>query len=58
MAQDHSAVRARLDELKAADPQAMFTELLRAGLQELIEAADRHRQGGAPPAHRRADHAP
>ncbi|GAA4384337.1 IS256 family transposase [Tsukamurella soli] len=38
MTQDHSALLARLDELKAADPQRMTAELIRAGLQELIEA--------------------
>lgn len=38
MTQDHSALHARLDALKAADPQAMIAELLRGTLQELIEA--------------------
>lgn len=38
MTDDHSALLARLDELRSADPQAMLAELVRAGLQELIEA--------------------
>lgn len=38
MTDDHSALLVRLDQLKAADPQAMTAELIRAGLQELIEA--------------------
>src|SRR5574338_1640989 len=36
--QDHSAVLAQLDALKSADSGAMFAELIRAGLQALIEA--------------------
>lgn len=38
MTHDHSALLARLDQLKGADVGAVFTELIRAGLQELIEA--------------------
>lgn len=38
MTDNHSALLSRLDDLKAADPQAMIAELVRAGLQELIEA--------------------
>lgn len=36
MTQSHSGVHAQLDALLAADPQAMFAELVRAGLQALI----------------------
>ena len=38
MTHSHSGVQAQLDALLAADPQAMFAELERAGLQALIEA--------------------
>lgn len=38
MTHDHSALIARLDQLKGADVGAVFGELIRAGLQELIEA--------------------
>jgi transposase-like protein len=38
MTQDHSALLAQLDALKSADSGAVFAELLRAGLQALIEA--------------------
>lgn len=38
MTHSHSGVHAQLDALLAADPQAMFAELVRAGLQALIEA--------------------
>ncbi|OHU81425.1 IS256 family transposase, partial [Mycobacterium talmoniae] len=38
MTQNHSALLSRLDELKSADSRAVFAELIRAGLQELIEA--------------------
>ncbi|MFZ2238048.1 MAG: IS256 family transposase [Gordonia amarae] len=48
MTHDHSAVFARLDTLKAADPQAMIAELLRTGLQELIEAELTATLGAAP----------
>ena len=34
----HSALLAQLDALKSADVGAMFAELIRAGLQALIEA--------------------
>ena len=37
MTHSHSGVHAQLDALLAADPQAMFAELVRAGLQALIE---------------------
>jgi transposase-like protein len=59
MTQDHSALLAQLDALKSADAGAVFAELIRAGLQALIEAvgagryqrsADRgtHRKGHRP----------
>ena len=38
MTQDHSALLAQLDALKSADAGAVFAELIRAGLQQLIEA--------------------
>ena len=38
MTQDHSALLAQLDALTAADAGAVFAELIRAGLQALIEA--------------------
>ena len=38
MTQDHSALLAQLDALKSADTGAVFAELIRAGLQALIEA--------------------
>ena len=38
MTQDHSALLVQLDALKSADSGAVFAELIRAGLQALIEA--------------------
>src|SRR6476469_1714348 len=38
MTQDHSALLAQLDALKSADAGAVFAELIRAGLQALVEA--------------------
>lgn len=38
MTQDHSALLAALDALKSADSGAVFAELIRAGMQALIEA--------------------
>ncbi|TQF69212.1 IS256 family transposase [Rhodococcus spelaei] len=38
MTHEHSALLARLDALKGADVGSVFAELIRAGLQELIEA--------------------
>lgn len=38
MTHDHSALLAQLDALKSADSGAVFAELIRAGLQALIEA--------------------
>ncbi|MGV0448095.1 transposase, partial [Corynebacterium sanguinis] len=38
MTHSHSGVHAQLDALLSADPQVMFAELVRAGLQALIEA--------------------
>ncbi|MGW6695723.1 IS256 family transposase [Rhodococcus sp. NPDC054953] len=38
MTHEHSALLARLDALKGADVASVFAELIRAGLQELIEA--------------------
>jgi transposase-like protein len=38
MTHDHSALLAQLDALKSADAGAVFVELIRAGLQALIEA--------------------
>jgi putative transposase len=38
MAHDHSALLTQLDALKSADPGSVFAELIRAGLQALIEA--------------------
>ncbi|GAA4491447.1 hypothetical protein GCM10023094_55850 [Rhodococcus olei] len=36
--QEHSALLARLDALKGTDVTSVFAELIRVGLQELIEA--------------------
>lgn len=41
MTHDHSAALARLDDLKGADPRSVFAELIRSGLQELIEPDER-----------------
>lgn len=38
MTQGHSALLAQLDALKSADAGAVFAELIRAGLQQFIEA--------------------
>jgi putative transposase len=38
MTYDHSALIAQLDALKGADPASVFAELIRAGLQALIDA--------------------
>ena len=38
MTHDHSALLAQLDPLKSADAGAVFAELIRAGMQALIEA--------------------
>src|SRR5262245_39772973 len=38
MTPDHSALIAQLDALKGADPASVFAELIRAGLQALIDA--------------------
>jgi hypothetical protein len=38
MTQDHSALLAQLDALKSADAGAVFAELIRTGLQALVEA--------------------
>src|ERR1044072_509841 len=38
MTQDHSALLAQLDALKSADTANVFAELIRTGLQALIEA--------------------
>lgn len=38
MTHDHSALLTQLDALKSADPGSVFAELIRAGLQALIEA--------------------
>jgi putative transposase len=38
MTHDHSALLAQLDALKSADPGSVFAELIRAGLQALIDA--------------------
>ncbi len=38
MTPDHSALLAQLDALTSADSGSMFAELVRAGLQALIEA--------------------
>lgn len=40
---DHSALLAQLDALKPADLGAVFAELIRAGLQALIET-EGHRE--------------
>ena len=38
MTHDHSALIAQLDALKSADAGAVFAELIRAGLQALVDA--------------------
>jgi putative transposase len=38
MTDDHSALLCQLDALKSADAGAVFAELIRTGLQQLIEA--------------------
>jgi putative transposase len=38
MTHDHSALIAQLDALKGADPASVFAELIRAGMQALIDA--------------------
>ncbi|NHN23217.1 transposase, partial [Bacillus amyloliquefaciens] len=38
MTHDHSALIAQLDVLKGADPASVFAELIRTGLQALIDA--------------------
>ena len=38
MTHDHSALLTQLDALKGADPGSVFAELIRAGLQALIDA--------------------
>ena len=38
MTHDHSALLSQLDALKGADPGSVFAELIRAGLQALIDA--------------------
>lgn len=38
MTHDHSALLTQLDALKGADPASVFTELIRAGMQALIDA--------------------
>lgn len=38
MTHDHSALLTQLDALKGADPASVFAELIRAGLQALIDA--------------------
>jgi hypothetical protein len=38
MTHDYSALLAQLDALKSADVGAVFAELIRAGMQALIEA--------------------
>lgn len=38
MTHDHSALITQLDSLKGADPASVFAELIRAGLQALIDA--------------------
>ncbi len=45
MTHDHSALLAQLDALKSADPGSMFAELIRTGLQSLIEAEAAHQIG-------------
>ena len=59
MTHSHSGVHAQLDALLSADPQAMFAELVRAGLQALIEAeaatkigADRYERSEGRTTHR------
>ena len=38
MTHDHSALLSQLDALKSADPRSVFAELIRAGMQALIDA--------------------
>lgn len=38
MTHDHSALIAQLNALKGTDPASVFAELIRAGLQSLIDA--------------------
>src|SRR5271163_3262496 len=38
MTHDHSALLTQLDALKSADPGSVFAELIRAGLQALVDA--------------------
>lgn len=45
MTHDHSALLAQLDALKSADAGSMFAELIRTGLQSLIEAEAAHQIG-------------
>jgi transposase-like protein len=59
MTQDHSALLVQLDALKSADAGAVFAELIRAGLQALIEAeatetigAGRYERSGGRATHR------
>ncbi|WP_441316567.1 hypothetical protein [Gordonia paraffinivorans] len=47
MTQDHSALLAQLDALTAADSGAPLAELIRAGLQALIEAEASEKIGAA-----------
>lgn len=47
MTPDHSALLAQLDALKSADAGAVFAELIRAGLQALIEAEATEKIGAA-----------
>ena len=65
MTQDHSALLAQLDALKSADAGAVFAELIRAGLQALIEAeateaigAGRYQRTGGPCCRYRNGHRP
>ena len=48
MTQDHSALLAQLDALTSADSGSMFAELVRAGLQALIEAEATEKIGAGP----------
>ena len=47
MTHDHSALLAQLDSLASADSGAVFAELIRAGLQALIEAEAAEKIGAA-----------
>ncbi|MDV8009636.1 IS256 family transposase [Rhodococcus sp. IEGM 1318] len=47
MAHDHSALLAQLDALTSADSASVFAELIRAGLQALIEAEATEKIGAA-----------